>query len=320
MIYADALAFLGMPGGPVAIEDGFNLNLAHVTAVKPWLKTMAESVEDLRQFVRQVETTEGLTPIYDGEAISEAIKNGKTAVVFGMQNLPKDADIGLLHKEGVRVIAPAYDEENKYGSGWMNAGIPLRHRGWEFLESCADLRMIVDLSHLGHRMAREIVGFVKQSKIDLRVMASHGGCYACYPHMRNLPDDVLKGVAELGGVVGIPTVTWLLDNYENTIDPFYRHLRYAVNLCGTKTVVVGSDAPYVMMDLAQERENFSYLKSKLDPDGVFGVRIPQYPRELNGARRMSSLFDLCSLGDLSKSRLQDIFGHNLLGFFEQSVK
>lgn len=35
MFYADALGFLGKRGGPIVVEDGLMVNLAHLTATPP---------------------------------------------------------------------------------------------------------------------------------------------------------------------------------------------------------------------------------------------------------------------------------------------
>ncbi len=284
MFLADAMGFLSSPGqAPVADKD-LKLDLVHVTSVKPWLGTMEEVLADHRQFKRTIEEQPRLTIVrtrkdlinFNGRI--DLRKKTGVLVLMGMQNTPRDPDVKVLFEAGIRVITPAYQKENDLGSGWINAGIGLKTKGVDFVRECAKWGIILDLSHLGHQMARDVIKIVKEERLPLSIVASHGGCYSQYHHMRNLPDDVLIGVAEAGGVVGITLLTFTLDERNNNsyVYSFLRHLYHAIKICGETAVVVGSDVPYVKEEPAAAEEKFLALLPRLDPDGTQGARFPEY--------------------------------------------
>ncbi len=60
------------------------------------------------------------------------------------------------------------------------------------------LGMLVDLAHVSFDCMRDVLRVSKAP-----VIASHSGAYAVAQHVRNVPDDVIKKMAERGGVVMI---------------------------------------------------------------------------------------------------------------------
>jgi len=331
---ADSLAFLGFPGEPIRVEEGIVLDLAHLTAVPPWVKAMEESLAHLRSFRAEVEAHPRLVLIRKGSEIAPAFAAGKISVVLGMQHLPDDAspsDIALLKGEGISIVALAYADDTLFGSGWRNPEDLLTTHGHRMLMECARHGVIVDISHAGHGTARGIVNARLSNNLpfELNLMASHGGCHAVYPHLRNLPDDVLEGIAETRGIVGITTLTFLLHGESDETRPFFEHLGHAVTICGPDAVAIGSDAPYVEQNEEEARDRFERMKAQLDPDGSYGARFPDHPWELNLPNRMDSLFAELALrkaaqegnpafpfrdGDASR-----IFGENFRAFLERAL-
>jgi membrane dipeptidase len=58
--------------------------------------------------------------------------------------------------------------------------------------------MLIDITHVPDRLQREII---EESKAPL--MASHSCVRALHDKPRNIPDDILKAIADKGGVVAI---------------------------------------------------------------------------------------------------------------------
>lgn len=317
--YADAQAFLGFPGQPPRIEKDMLLDLALVTCAPP-AGPCAESFEmtiaAAEMFKGQLAATGAARIVTSAEQV--AIDDEKVNIVLGLQNLPSDMCTGddlawyKLRESGVRVISLAYDSINCYGSGCLNFDLGLTDAGEDALCRMQDHGMILDLSHASHRMARQALETIDRRNIDIPVMASHGGCYAVYPHFRNLPDDVLIGIADRGGVVGIANLTFILDRESNSTYAFRRHLEHAVAVCGPHGVVIGSDAPYITYTAEEEQELFGKMKGMIDPDGTWAARCPMYTPELAGPQKMQKMADPPVPGVLQ-------LGLNLRKFFKRSL-
>jgi membrane dipeptidase len=301
MYYADSQAFLGWPGEGVYLHPDLMLNAALVTTAPPWAKTMADVYHEHMKFAAQ------LDGVYDSEKLS---------LVFGLQHVPDDCDLGQLRSLGIKVISVAYHGLTRLGSGWVNAGMGLTDDGREFIRDCTSEGMVVDLSHSSHQTARDVLKQVRDEKLNVSVIASHGGCYTKYHHMRNLPDDVLRGIADLGGIVGIATLTFILDERNDGWTPFTEHLEHAIKICGSDSVCIGSDAPYVPFTWQEAQERHEKLAAKLDPFGMMGARHPEHCFEFRGPGRMDSIAHyLGNCRILAAEPLEKVIGLNFKRFF-----
>ena len=136
---------------------------------------------------------DAIAPLYRGQPL------------FGLQHPPIDATreaLQELRNGRIAFCGIAYELENGFGGGFATPSVGLTNAGVELLEAMADVGMVLDLSHAGHQTARDAILYIKTTGLDLRVVATHTGCYSVYNHLRNLPDDVLEGIVSLGGFVG----------------------------------------------------------------------------------------------------------------------
>lgn len=323
MFYADSLGFLGKRGGPIVVENGLKmLDLVHLTAVPPWITTMKETLAEIQKFKKMIREQPRLRLVTSQRELLSAVSEKKVAIVLGMQNTPNDilncGAIKALREWGISVIAPCYDRQNSLGSGWLNSDFGLTDEGKLFIKDCDDSDIIVDLSHSGHRMARDIISYKNKDEFRFSLMASHVGCYSQYHHFRNLPDDVLKEVVDLGGVVGISTLTFTNDERDNSVFPFKDHLARAIALCGTYSVCIGSDDLYIIRDVEEMRKQFEVMSKKLDKDGTQGARFPENPLEATGPDMLEKLYKFCQPYFPEKT-LENVFGQNLLDFFKRTL-
>jgi membrane dipeptidase len=126
----------------------------------------------------------------------------------------------------------------------------LTDEGRELISAMADYNFILDLSHMDEAAAYESL-----DRYEGPVMASHANCAALMRGAdtnRHLPDDVIRGLIEREGVIGvIPLNTflkvgWLRKNgsrrEEVPLDALIAHIDHICQLAGSSEhAAIGSD-------------------------------------------------------------------------------
>lgn len=317
MRYADFLGFIApefhRPVADPRLTPGL-LDTVHVTVAPPWATTMRDVIEHTRQFV------EAMTLQSDRLHVAytrEYPEFPKTRVVLGLQHPPEDADTRRMWEYGIRITCIAYSVKNVFGGGFADQSSGLTAAGEEFVRSCARTGLVVDLAHASHKTARDLLRLVRNERLPLRVVATHTGCSQVYNHPRNLPDDVLRGIADLGGVIGMMSLTFALHKSENGYGPFLSHLMYAMDICGESAVAIGGDGPYCTQPIGAWKRNFDRMRRKLNAHGKFSPRFPTQPLEFNNVARMRVIEGL--LGGFPKRIREKVLGGNLLRFLSNAL-
>ena len=149
---------------------------------------------------------------------------------------------------GLRMIGLAW-AGTRYCGGTSEPG-PLTDEGRELISAMADYNFILDLSHMDEAAAYESL-----DRYEGPVMASHANCAALMHGAdtnRHLPDDVIRGLIEREGVIGvIPLNTflkvgWLRKNgsrrEEVPLDALIAHIDHICQLAGSSEhAAIGSD-------------------------------------------------------------------------------
>ena len=208
----------------------------------------------------------------------------------------------------------AYSGASEYGGGFAAPEEPLSERGRQLLRTMAETGMVLDLSHAGHRTARDALDLIEQKALALSVVATHTACHAVYDHGRAMPDDVLTGISDLGGLVGLVTVTWLLHGTDNGLEPFLGHLEHLLELVGEKHTCLGTDGVYRYINPEEDKRRFEVLKAKIDPTDVFHARCPEQPAELNRPDRLAVLEAFLQSQGWQHEYREPIMGGNLIKF------
>lgn len=114
--------------------------------------------------------------------------------------------------------------------------------GLEFLHEMEELGMIIDVSHLSD------AGFYQVLQHTTRPFAaSHSNARGACCHSRNLSDDMIRRLAERGGVMGVNYCPSFLDDtkeeseVEGTIASIVHTIKYTVSVGGYECIGLGSD-------------------------------------------------------------------------------
>jgi membrane dipeptidase len=208
----------------------------------------------------------------------------------------------------VRIIQLTYNSRNLVGDGCLertNSG--LSNFGIELVARMNDARILVDLSHCGESTTRDGIAFSKRP-----VAITHTGCKRVFDHPRNKPDDLLKALADKGGVAGIFQINPYVGGHErNTLDDYLAHIDHAVKVAGEDHVGVGSDREHrTIPDTPEEKQKLIDELSRLRPVTAASFRWPFFISELNHPRRMETIADGLQRRRYTSRQIEKIVGGN----------
>ncbi len=149
---------------------------------------------------------------------------------------------------GLRSLGPVWSRPNAFAHGVPfvfpsspDIGPGLTAAGVELVRRCAELGILVDLSHLNE------AGFWDIARLEAGpLVASHAGAHAVAAASRNLTDAQLDAIAATDGLVGIVFACSFLrpdfaDTADTPIELIARHARYVADRIGVRHVAFGSD-------------------------------------------------------------------------------
>lgn len=323
-VYADALGFVSAQGTrPLAdVRLPEHLQVLHTTVAPPIPRPTAEILADVAAFRRDVEMQSHLRIV---EAFREIdLRPIQTSIVMGLQCPPIDAEIGdnlaHLYEAGVRITCLTYQGNNRLGGGFDFPDIPFTEDGENFLRKCADVGMILDLSHCGTTTAWSALRFIKEVGLPVKVMISHTGSHNVYPHSRNTERGIIEQIVELDGMVGVYTLTFGLDRADNSATPFLRHLAAIAEIAGSsQNVAIGSDGVYFHRNLEVWEREVDALKRLIDSRSVFNARFPDTPVEFNNYDRMHRIQRRLDQVGFTHLEQANLLGVSFLSFLERSL-
>ena len=175
----------------------------------------------------------------DVESVYESGKIGALMSIEEGGVLGGDLDkLKQAYQDGVRLITLTWNYPN--GLGEPHCGEQhkkLTPKGIEFVEAMQDLGIIVDCSHLNDA-GTEQLGDI----LDTPFVASHSNAREVTAHTRNLPDNLIKLIANKGGVIGLNFAqSFLGTSPVSRIDDIVKHGLHLINKGGEDVVALGTD-------------------------------------------------------------------------------
>ena len=144
----------------------------------------ARNAEDIRRNQSEGKMS-GILTMEDGVAV-----DGK------LENLKRFYDMGVRALNLTWNYANCFGAPNSMDVSVMQTG--LTSFGKEAVACMQDMGMIVDVSHLSDGGFMDVADICRKPFI-----ASHSNCRALSPHPRNLTDEMIRILADHGGVAGI---------------------------------------------------------------------------------------------------------------------
>ena len=229
------------------------VNLADPT---PGADPMVTALEEIDVFKRMMEQySDRIAPVYRPEDIR---KNAEAGKISGMLTIEEagccKGSLGVLRRLqelGVRMMTLTWNYPNELAAPNANPGGPLvantetglTEQGFAFLEEMEKLHITADVSHLSHK------GFWDIANHSTRPFAaSHSNCRALSPHNRNLTDEMIRALAEKGGIAGLNYCASFVDAdsahpklCRSTVERLAKHAAHFKQVGGIEVISLGSD-------------------------------------------------------------------------------
>ncbi|SLN47814.1 Membrane dipeptidase (Peptidase family M19) [Falsiruegeria litorea R37] len=209
----------------------------------------------------------------DLEAVLAAKADGQDIVggILGIEGAhPLEGDlskIGPIFDAGHRVFGLHHFFDNELGGslhGQGNQG--LSDFGRAVVKELETRPVVVDLAHSSPQVAREVIEMT-----DMPLIVSHTGLHGFCPVKRNYPDDLMKAIAETGGVIGMG---YWADVTCGDITPrgIAKMIKAAVDAVGEDHVSLGSDYDG-SVETAFDTSELAALTSGLMAEGLTRAQI-----------------------------------------------
>lgn len=195
-----------------------------------------------------------------------AAQNNKIAALLGLEGGyaidEQLANVEKYYKDGVRYMSPAWSVSTSWaGSSGDDVGQTrgLNEFGKSVIREMNRLGMMVDVSHVSDKTFWDIINTSTRP-----VVATHSACRALADVPRNLTDEMIKALAETGGVVNVIF-------YPEHLEPGWSAKKKQVDADIEAEVQHASDAELgdaVQKKLARDRVRQIEYKRRLPPVSV----------------------------------------------------
>jgi membrane dipeptidase len=239
-------AFAGLAAsGLTVVFDNMMDGTAYVTGNTPW--QWDDVVTDLGMRQADIAHQDHVVVVRTLQDIQFAHATGRVGIVFGLEAatpIGNDLDkLDILFGLGIRQVGIAYSDSNGLGAG-LNEPVDygLTAFGRRAVKRMNDLGLAIDLSHASDRTGIETAAASRAP-----VLMTHAGARELWDIPRLKGDDVLRAVADTGGVIGIsaaPHTTISATHRTHTIASVMDHFHYCADLVGIDHVGFGPDTLY----------------------------------------------------------------------------
>ena len=217
------------------------------------------------EHIQHVLSYQDIESVYDSGKIGALMSIEEGGVLGGDLDKLKQA-----YQDGVRLITLTWNYPN--GLGEPHCGDQhkkLTSKGVEFVEAMQDLGIIVDCSHLNDG-GTEQLGDI----LDVPFIASHSNAREVTAHTRNLPDHLIKLIANKGGVIGLNFAQSFLGTSPiSRIEDIVKHGLYLINKGGEDVVALGTDFDGIPPDT--EIADMSQMSRLYDAFKEAGLSVEQ---------------------------------------------
>lgn len=224
-----------------------------------FMKIYNNFIEEVRKNNSDIQIVRNVHEMY------EAHKEGKIGAFISIEEGEviegKIENLQKVYDLGVRILTVNWNYKNKLGYPnfefkYQNKG--LTPKGIEVIDECEKLGIIPDASHLSDGGFYDLIKVCKKPFI-----ASHSNARAITNHPRNLTDEMIKLLADKGGVMGLNFCSDFLGTANiASIEEIVCHAKHIKEVGGIDVLCLGSDFDGILNEV--EIENASQFNKLYD--------------------------------------------------------
>lgn len=230
-----------------APDDITRLFIGQLRPFRSWRDLTERALEQARQLalaeekapemVKIVRTRADLDAVLARREAGERVVGGLLGAEGGHALGGDLANLDRLYDAGFRLMGLTHFFDNELGASLHGEAGPdggLTDFGRAAVARMVEKGMIIDLAHAAPQMAREVL-----DTAPVPVVISHTGIRSHCDSIRNVPDDILRRVADGGGLIGI--AFWEEVTCDGTPAGIAAAIRAAIGVVGEDHVALGSD-------------------------------------------------------------------------------
>lgn len=234
----EGLSVSGLDAVFDGLMDGTNLVLSN----KPW--KWDSLIYELGMRLCDIDHQDFVIRCRGVDDIEKAHRDGQVAFVPHIEGAgPIENDIErieILYGLGVRAMGLVYSEQNYIGAGLREKGDGgLTYFGYDVVDRMNKVGMLIDVAHVGDKTSLDAIEASSKP-----IMVTHSGARSIWNSRRMKPDEVIKALADKGGLFGVeaaPHTTLSEKHKEHSLESVMDHFQYIENEVGIDYVGFGPD-------------------------------------------------------------------------------
>lgn len=224
--------------GAIFVETEFAIEMA--------LKIALLQIQALKKDVEAC--SDHFMMVYSKGDLEAALAADKIGIILSLEGAePVQRDLDLLdtfYHLGVRGMGLTWSRRNFAADGsYFRApeeGIKggLTPFGIQLVKRAEDLGIFLDISHINDAGATDVFNYSQKS-----IIASHSNARSCHNIPRNLTDNQIRKISEVGGVIGINTYVSIVSDQEEdqSIHRICDHIEHIIKVSSSSNVGFGFD-------------------------------------------------------------------------------
>lgn len=318
MLIIDALQYVNWTRELFEEAKAGGVNAIHVT-IAYWENTRdaLENIGDWRKRFR--DHSDIIMPVRQASDILAAQKSGKIGIIFGFQNCsPIEDDLRMvetLHEQGVRIMQLTYNNQSLLATGCYEEGDSgVTRFGREVIKEMNRVGMIIDMSHSAEHSTLQTIELSERP-----IAITHANPSRWHEALRNKSDDVLKALAESGGMLGFSMYPFHLNNGPDcSLDDFCGMIMDTAELMGINHIGIGSDLcqNWGYETLEWMRSGKWTFKPDYGEGSASNADWPRQPDWFASSKDFGNIAKGLSDKGMAQSDVEKVMGLNWFNFFE----